>query len=58
MQAKVILGFTASVGLEEMTVELIHTKFMDKLQLVTQQEKEINKTQRALDAIAMTIMTP
>ena len=29
-----ILGFTASVGLEEMTLELIHQKFMAKLQLV------------------------
>ena len=34
-QAKVILGFTASVGLEEMSIELIHQKFMAKLQLVT-----------------------
>ena len=33
-QAKVILGFTASVGLEEMSIELIHMKFMAKLQLV------------------------
>ena len=33
-QAKVILGFTASVGLEEMSIELIHQKFMAKLQLV------------------------
>ena len=32
-QAKVILGFTASVGLEEMSIELIHQKFLAKLQL-------------------------
>ena len=32
-QAKVILGFTASVGLEEMSIELIHEKFLAKLQL-------------------------
>ena len=31
-QAKVILGFTASVGLEEMSIELIHQKFLAKLQ--------------------------
>ena len=37
-QAKVILGFTASVGLEEMSIELIHMKFMAKLQLVTVSE--------------------
>ena len=40
-QAKVILGFTASVGLEEMSIELIHQKFMAKLQLVTASEKLI-----------------
>ena len=32
-QAKVILGFTASVGLEEMSIEMIHQKFLAKLQL-------------------------
>ena len=37
-KAKVILGFTASVGLEEMSIELIHQKFMAKLQLVTASE--------------------
>ena len=34
LQAKLILGFGQSVGIEDMTFELIHLKFMDKLQLV------------------------
>ena len=43
LQAKVILGFTTSVGLEEMSIELIHQKFMAKLQLVATCNNSVDK---------------
>ena len=38
-----ILGFTTSVGLEEMSIELIHQKFMAKLQLVATCKNRVDK---------------